>query len=78
MLKYELDSRNGDVMVYRYMPEKTGKPGFVSINVENGETEVIEVSPDDVGNLYAYKLINRLEEYLEQKAMREEGVVAWY
>lgn len=78
MLRYKLVSNDGSVMIYHYMPEGNGKPGVVSINVKNGETDVLEVSPDDIGSRYAYKLANRLEEFFEQKAMREEGVIAWY
>jgi hypothetical protein len=78
MLKYKLVSRNGDAMMYHYMPEGTGKPGIVSIDAQNGETEVLAVSADDIGMRYATKLTTRLEEMFAQKAMREEGVVAWY
>ena len=78
MLKYKLVNINGNAMIYQYMPEGNGKPGTVSINAKSGATNILEVSTDDIGRRYAYKLIQRLERYYERKAMPEEGVIAWY
>lgn len=78
MLRYELVDNVGNAMIYQYMPEGKGKPGTVSVNIKNGATNILDVSPDDFGGRYACKLIQRLERFFEQKAMPKEGFVAWY
>lgn len=78
MLTYELKQKTNGLALYLFFPEKTGRPGIVSIDIRTGETDLVEKSPDDFGNRYAYKLIHRLETFFEQKALPENGVVAWY
>ena len=78
MLIYELIDMLGDLAIYAYYPERNGKPGKVALNMKNGATDVIEMSPDDFGNRYAYHLIRRLAKLYEQGEIPESGIVAWY
>lgn len=78
MLIYELIDILCDLAIYAYYPDKYGKPGKVALNMKNGETNIMEMSPDDFGNRYAYHLIRRLEKLYEQGEISESGTVAWY
>lgn len=78
MLKYKKTEIDGNKLIYQYIPDGTGKPGKVSIDKRTGETAVIEVSDDDIGNRYAFKLLKRLSEFFAENNYKDDGIIAWY
>lgn len=65
-------------MYYLYYPEHDEIPGVVSVNTQNGNVSIVELSPDDESRLYAFKLVRRLEKFHKENAYKENGIVAWY
>jgi hypothetical protein len=51
MVTYELESREGDVLIYLYWPEgdREAKPGRFTINLATGTASVDEPAERDVG-----------------------------
>jgi hypothetical protein len=63
MLRYVLDRVENGIAHY---PEHDEVPGIVSVNKENGEIEIVELSPDDKSRIYAFKLVRRLEKFCKE------------
>ena len=78
MIKYkQINSLNGSIE-YLYTVNDYESAGSVLINTNTGE-EVVSVSSDnDIGNRYAFKLINYLKALLEQGNLKKEGTLIWY
>lgn len=78
MLSYKLHKIENGLNYYKYYPQGSENAGTVTINTKTGETAIIKPSEDDFGNRFAFKLVKRLKEFFEEKAFKEEGIIAWY
>jgi hypothetical protein len=71
MLRYVLDRVENGIAHY---PEHDEVPGIVSVNKENGEIEIVELSPDDKSRIYAFKLVRRLEKFCKENIYRTKAL----
>ena len=78
MLKYKLVDDNSKTLVYHYFQNGNEKPGRVKVDKTNGQIDVIEQSESDFRNRFAFKVVDRLEEFYQTGDYKSEGTIAWY
>lgn len=78
MLTYKFYKTDGNLTFYHYFPQGNGDAGIISIDRETGKITIVKSSNDDFGNRFAFKLINRLKEFFEDKDYKQEGKIVWY
>ena len=81
MVTYRLEKRNGDELIYRYLPERDESKGYgrISVDIKTLEFKVLQYSPCDVGmSTYARMAILSIKRKLEAGDVPEEGYNMWY
>lgn len=78
MLRYELIENTDEFVSYRYFPE--GEALFGTLTVRKRDKDVIEqkVAPNDDFKWCFWKLLNRIEEFIDNSHFEEKGIIAWY
>ena len=77
MLTYELQGIQGCIARYRYLPEKSSRPGEISMNVQTGVVSGMEYSPDDPEGTFARRVIKHLKEAYGRGNFPEKGSCSW-
>ena len=77
MLTYELKEAQGNTALYRYFPEKAGKPGHIALEIHTGVISLVERTADDAQGRYARCLMNHLKQALAQGGLPEKGCCDW-
>ncbi len=80
MLRFWLDGTDGDQIVYVYLPEGKGTDtGTVIWDTNENDARVGKKAERDSFTWYARHLMTRLrDEFAENGALPESGMVAWY
>ena len=78
MLRYELIENNDEFVSYRYFPE--GEKQFGTLDVRKHDKEIIEqeVAPNDDFKWCFWKILRRIEKFIDSSHFEEKGIIAWY
>lgn len=78
MLKYELLENNTDSVSYRYYPEGQAEYGMATVRKADKAIEKQEIASNDDFKWCFYKLLNRIESFIDEGKYIESGIIAWY
>ena len=79
MLRYKLESNDGNTATYSYYPEdRIGDIGTASVDSMTGEPRSIEPSSYDVTNAYGGTLLRHIKKWMESGNLKESGTLAVY
>ena len=78
MLKYVLLENKTDSVSYRYYPE--GQKEYGSVTVRKADKSIMqqEIASNDDFKWCFYKLVNRIEKFIDAGEYNENGIIAWY
>lgn len=77
MLRLKLVKEDDVRMYFEYYPEDKELSGRISIDKSNGNIELLQQAENDEFGGYKVHAVSKIREYFNEKAYKENQIVAW-
>lgn len=78
MLKFKMVDNDDNKVSYVYFPEGREPSGKITINKKDGTIVEQIIAKSDEFKRYFFHMIEKIEEFIENKRFEEEGTIMWY
>lgn len=78
MLEFKMVENNNDFISYSYFPEAREDSGFITVNKKDGSIIKQSIAKTDEFKKYFFHMLDKIEEFIENKQFEKEGIIAWY
>ena len=78
MLKFKIADNDETIVSYLYFPEGREPSGKITIRKKDGEIVEQIIAKSDEFKRYFFHMLEKVEEFIENKRFEEEGTIMWY